>query len=336
MRPIFQVPGFEDMEMSTKIIVAEALKRGVEVQIIDRADNFIALKKNGHVEYIREGVETSKDSLVSYLMTLNKNLTKIMLSENGIRVPKGKHYQTSESAKNDFNFFLNQDIVVKPNFLTWGKGVTIIKKNASQEVYEKAVESAFSLDTAIVIEEYIEGLEYRFLVVGDECVAVMNRIPANVIGDGKSTISELVKIKNQDPFRGDGRVMHLSPLEQIKLGSVELSVLATQNLNPESIIPEGQRIYLRKNSNISSGGDSIDFTDQVREDYKKISVRAAKIVHGKIVGIDIVIPDLKQPATEQSYCILEVNHNPAIWLHDFPYEGKNRNVGRPILNLLGF
>lgn len=329
----FRTPGYEDMQLSTQVVIAEALRRGIEVQVIDRLANFISFKKNDHIEFIKEASVTSKDSAVCYFITANKEVTKKLLHEAGLRVPDGKTYTDSQKAKQDFHCFSSNKVAVKPKSLGCGRGITILSKDSAQDLYDNAIDVAFAEDSQILIEEFLEGIECRFLVIDGRCVGVLHRTPANVVGDGHKTIAELVKIKNSDPRRGKG---HITPLEIIELGVVEQKVLLKQRLNSDSIISKGEKVFLRDNSNISTGGDSIDYTDVVHEDYKRIAEKAVKAVQGGICGVDIILQYPEDPALHQTYGIIELNHNPVLYFHDFPYEGKNRKVAKHVLDFLGF
>ena len=110
--------------------------------------------------------------------------------------------------------------------------------------------------------------------------------------------------------------------------------LKEQGLDFNYIPKKGEIIYLRENSNISTGGDSIDFTDDIHESYKKIAIEAAKSVNAKITGVDMMIQDINKEACENGYGIIEINFNPAIHIHCYPYKGLNRKVGEKVLNLL--
>jgi len=183
------------------------------------------------------------------------------------------------------------------------------------------------------VEEFIEGPEYRFLVIGDEVVAVCNRVPANVKGDGISSIAQLVEEKNRDPRRGEG---HKTPLEKIQMSAIEKEILATNGLTFESIPAKGQLVYLRKNSNISTGGDSLDTTDIVHPEFKEIAIRSAKAANAVICGIDIISSQIEKKPDPAHYAILEINFNPVLYIHEFPYQGLARPVGKKVLQKLGF
>ncbi|MDZ4727072.1 MAG: bifunctional glutamate--cysteine ligase GshA/glutathione synthetase GshB [Leptospira sp.] len=330
----FDLPkGWEDFEISTQIIVREALKSGIDIEIIDRKENFLRLKNGGHTEFIKEASKTRLDSLMTYLVMENKIASKLVLSENGIRVPIGNHYDSLESALSDYKKYHDIKKVIKPATTNFGLGIGISGIGDSIQNYKSFLEIAFSYSPSVIVEEFIEGPEYRFLVLGDEVVAVCNRVPANVVGDGTSRIRTLVEVKNNDPRRGEG---HKTPLEKIQLTQVESKVLAEVGYDFDSIPKLNEIVYLRKNSNISTGGDSLDKTDEVHPEFKEIALMSAKAAGAKICGIDIISSEISAKPDPKTYAILEINFNPVLYIHEFPYQGKPRSVGRKILNLLGF
>jgi D-alanine-D-alanine ligase-like ATP-grasp enzyme len=323
----------ETLELSTQVLIAEAHHRGVEVQILDPEDNFIALRRDGRTEYVKQATRTSADPYISALLMENKEVTKIVLREAGLRVPAGGKYRSLDAALADYSTHRERKIVVKPNSTNFGEGVVILEAGTEQSVYRAALEAAFALDASVLVEEFISGREFRFLVIGGQTRAVLHRIPANVQGDGRLTIRELVAEKNQHPYRGEG---YRKPLERIRLDTIECEFLAGQGLSPESVPTAGTTVFLRKNSNISTGGDSIDFTDTMPPVYQRWAEQATAVVRAAICGLDMIIPDLAAESSTAEYCILELNFNPALHIHDFPAEGKNRQVERHILDLLGF
>jgi glutamate--cysteine ligase len=125
-------------------------------------------------------------------------------------------------------------------------------------------------------------------------------------------------------------------LEKIKLGSVEVDFLKNQGKTVTEVPKLGQTVYLRENSNISTGGDSLDYTDDIIDAYKEIAVAATKAVGAKICGVDMVIQDIKAKPDGHNYSIIELNFNPALHIHNYPYAGKNRHVEEKVLDLLGF
>lgn len=324
---------YDSFELSTQILIAEALSRGVKIDVIDKDDNFIRLKKGDKVEYVKQATKTSVDTYIAPLIMENKEVTKYILREQAIKVPNGISIGSINEAIESFGEFNGKDIVVKPKSTNFGEGVFILKNAKLNEDYTNAVTQALKFDNTVLIEEFIAGKEYRFLVIGDEVAAVLHRVPANITGDGLRSIEELVNEKNNDPLRGTG---YVTPLEKIVLSSVEKEYLAIQEKDIKYIPEKGEVVYLRENSNISTGGDSIDFTDEVLEEYKLIAVKAAKAVGAKICGADIIIQNIKQKPDDKNYSIIELNFNPALHIHNFPYQGQNRHVEKKILDLLGF
>ncbi|AEG18129.1 bifunctional glutamate--cysteine ligase GshA/glutathione synthetase GshB [Methanobacterium paludis] len=327
------IKSYEGLELSTQILIQEALNRGIEVDVLDRDDNFIRLKKDNKFEYVKQASKTSADTYVAPLIMENKEVTKIVLKEHGINVPKSITVNDVNEAVKKYSDFVGKDIVIKPKSTNFGQGILILKELKSQEDYRSAVTQALKYDSSIMIEEFIQGKEYRFLVIGDEVVAVMHRVPANVVGDGVHSIRELVDKKNKSPLRGKG---HVTPLEKISIGIVEKNYIASQKKDIFYVPQNGEIVYLRENSNISTGGDSIDCTDEMSKQYKIIAVNSAKAVGAKICGADMIIRDVKAKPDKKNHSIIELNFNPVLYAHNFPFKGQNRHVEKNVLDLLGF
>lgn len=325
----FKLLGYEDMELSTQILMKESIKRGIRVEVIDKSENFISLKKDNKIEYVKQATKTSKDNYVSVLMMENKVVTKKILKDAGIKVPEGKEFHSIEEAKYNIEEFIKKPIVVKPKSTNFGLGISIFPKGGQKEDITKALNIAFSHDNTVLIEEFIEGKEYRFLVIGDKVAGILHRVPANVLGNGINTIEELVNEKNKSSLRGKG---YKTPLEKINLDENAKLFLKQSNKDINYIPKKEELVYLRENSNISTGGDSIDYTDDIKERFKTIAVNCAKAIGANICGVDMMIKDFKDENSE--YGIIELNFNPAIHIHSFPYIGKERNIAQEVLKLL--
>ncbi|MCC5814236.1 MAG: bifunctional glutamate--cysteine ligase GshA/glutathione synthetase GshB [Leptospira sp.] len=326
----FLLKGYEDLEISTQLILKVAISRKIEWEILDRPENFIRFKINGNWEYIKEASKTKFDSYMTFLAMENKTVSKVILEEANIRVPKGRSFHDKEDAKASFLEFQHIKKVIKPVTTNFGIGIEISDINEDVDLYSKRIERSFQYASSIIIEEFLEGPEYRFLVIAGKVAAVCNRVPANVCGDGIHTISELVDIKNQDIRRGTG---HTTPLEKIQKSGIEEEILKSQKLNWDTIPAKDLVIYLRRNSNISTGGDSIDFTDMVHKEYFSIAERAAESVGAVICGVDIISGSITEKPREDSYGVLEINFNPVLYIHDYPFKGQNRKVAEKILDL---
>ena len=232
-------------------------------------------------------------------------------------------YETKESAIGDYARFAQIKCVVKPVSANYGIGISFVEPWKKGD-YKSAVIEAFKHSKSIIVEEYIEGEEYRFLVIDYKTISVLNRIPSNVIGDGIHTISQLIDIKNNDAenykFFAD---------YTLKKGSTERANLKSQNLIFKSIPKKEKQVFLRTNSNVATGGDPIELSDTVSDKFKKIAEKAARLVEAKVCGVDMII-------NKGKYSIIELNYNPAIQMHEYPIKGKGRKVAKSILKLLGF
>lgn len=327
----YKLYGYEDMELSTQILMKEAILRGIKVEVLDRADNFIALKKDDHIEYVKQATKTSKDSYMTMLIMENKTVTKKILAKEGIRVPKGIEVIKGQSLELAAKRYEGKALVVKPKSTNFGTGISIFTQAARKEDIIRALEIGFKYDNTVLIEEFAKGKEYRFLVIGDEVAGILHRVPANVTGDGKKTIRELVAIKNEDSLRGKG---YKTPLEKINLDDSSLLFLKQSGLDFDYVPNENETVYLRENSNISTGGDSIDYTDDVPQRFKDIAVASAKAVGAKFCGVDMMLEDYRDE--KSPYAIIELNFNPAIHIHSYPYKGVERHIAEKVLKVLGF
>ena len=325
----FKLEGYEELELSTQILMKESIKRGIKAEVLDKTENFISLKKGNKVEYVKQATKTSKDNYVTVLIMENKSVTKRVLFDNNIKVPQGIEVNSMDEVLNVVKYYVNMPIVIKPKSTNFGIGISIFKDGANKESIIKAFELAFEHDHTVLIEEFIKGKEYRFLVIDDKVAGILHRVPANVKGDGIRTITELVEVKNQDPLRG---YHYVTPLEKIILDENAKLFLKQQNKDFSYIPKKDEVVYLRENSNISTGGDSIDYTDDIPDKFKKIAIEASKAVNARICGVDMMLEDYSDE--NSNYAIIELNFNPAIHIHCYPYKGTERKIGVEVLKVL--
>ena len=323
------VEGYENLELSTQILIREALKRKVKVQVLDADDHILRLEKNRHIEYVKEATKTSKDSYITSHLLKNKEITKRLLFEKGFNVPLGKTYSSIDSALADYSHYQRKKIVVKPKSTNFGIGVYFINPHEKKS-YAHAIKRAFFCGNSIIVEDFCPGEEYRFLVIDSKVIGVTKRDPANVTGDGKQTIKALVHEKNTDP------AYYRDPKTYIHLGRDEKERLHAQKLTIQSIPKKGKKIYLRHNSNVSTGGDALDMTDSIHKGYQKIAAQATKALNAKICGVDMMIPYPDRASTKKNYTIIELNYNPVLFIHAYPYKGKRQDVAGPLLDFLGY
>ena len=330
----YALSAFDNMELSTQALLFDAIQKGLKIEILDERDQFISLQFGDHLEYVKNGNMTSHDSYISPLIMENKVVTKKVLAKAGFNVPQSIEFTDVKSAVENFPLFENRAVVIKPKSTNFGLGISIFQQGLTdRDDFAKAVEIAFREDKEIMVEDYLLGTEYRFFVLGDQTLAVLLRVPANVIGDGVHTVAELVAAKNAYPLRGDGS---RTPLKKIALGDIEQLQLKEQGLTVDSIPAKDQLVQLRANSNISTGGDSIDMTDEMHASYKEIAVGISKAMGAAVCGVDLIIPDLKKPAEPslRSWGVIEANFNPMMMMHIFPFSGQSRRLTMNVIKML--
>lgn len=329
----YALKGYEEMELSTQMLLFDAIQKGIHFEILDEQDQFLKLWHKDHVEYVKNGNMTSKDNYVVPLAMANKTVTKKILADAGFPVPAGDEFTSLEQGLAYYPLIKDKQIVVKPKSTNFGLGISIFQEPASLDNYQKALEIAFAEDTAVLVEEFIPGTEYRFFILDGRCKAVLLRVAANVVGDGKHTIRELVAQKNANPLRGRD---HRSPLEIIELGDIEQLMLTQQGYTPDDILPEGKKVNLRRNSNISTGGDSIDVTETMDSSYQELAAAMATSMGAWACGVDLIIPDKTQPASkEKPHCTcIELNFNPSMYMHTYCAEGPGQAITPKILDKL--
>lgn len=309
---------------STSAIVAEARRRGIPVSRI----GYESLVRLG---YGRGGklVESTLSDVTSCIaadISSNKQLTKSLLDDNKVPVPYGKVVYTELSAAMAARQ-VGLPVVVKPFDGNQGKGVSI--GLTSEADVKKAYREASRYSPGVIVEQYVQGEDYRVLVVGGQVKAVAHRLPAMVTGDGVHTIRELAEEVNRHPDRGE---RHEKNLTKIRLDDVALAFLRKKGMDAQYVPAPGEAVTLRSNGNISTGGTAIDCTDDIHPENAEIAVAAAGAIGIDIAGVDLIAPDITKPIRETGGAVIEVNTAPGIRMHLHPSAGRPRNVARDILD----
>ncbi len=307
-------------------IIKDAISQGIDYKILNEAKSIVEFELNGHKEFAIEGNKTDRDNYIFPIITDDKFISKQIMADFGLAVPKAvllESDMSTEEIDEIVSKFYNKTAVVKPRNTNYGTGITVFSKKVSKKDLLHAIEYAFKFDTNVLVEEYAKGMEYRFLVVDGKCLSIAHRRAASVVGDGKSTIEKLIDIKNNEPW-------HRLTGSPLKKDQLVIEHLESQGYDYNTIIPEGKRIFLRTNSNCSTGGETIDYTDVVPTKFKKIAEKASKAFNAKICGVDIIIDDF----SKDEYAIVEINDNPGYSINEWPYEGRGERVGLSILKLL--
>jgi glutamate--cysteine ligase len=250
-------------------------------------------------------------------------MTRQFLRRKGIRHAKG--ILLSHDYQPEIPGTIRLPAVVKP--ADTDHGIAVSTNIQSRQELNAAIQNAFKFSEKVIVEEFFPGQEYRFLVIDFEVRAIACREPANVTGDGIATVRQLIDKKNEG--RGND---YRHPLLKINIDEEVKRHLKASSLSPESILKKGEKLYLRKNSNLSTGGDSIDVTNDIPGYYKDVAVQAARSAGLKIAGIDIIINDLKKTPSPENYIVVELNAPAMLSMHDYPYIGKNRRVEKYVLD----
>jgi cyanophycin synthetase len=314
---------------STGAIVSEAERRGIPVLRLDPKRSLVQL---GHGVYQKRvwATVTSSTSNIAVDIAANKELTNRLLQEVGIPVPKGTVVRNVDDAVRQASR-IGFPVVIKPLDGNHGRGVCINLKSEEEVRRLYPIAEAESRAGTVVVESYVTGRDYRILVVNNQIVAVAERVPAHVVGDGKHTVAELIEITNTDPRRGVG---HEKVLTRIVVDSQTLETLERQSIGLENVPAEGQTVKLKETGNMSTGGTSIDRTDDIHPDNAEFARQAAMVVGLDIAGIDFIAPDISSSVRQTGGAIVEVNAGPGFRMHTHPTEGHPRHVGRAVVDML--
>ncbi|WP_017663676.1 cyanophycin synthetase [Baaleninema simplex] len=314
---------------STEALVKEAETRRIPwTQLSARA--MIRFGTGIHQQRVQATL-TDGSGILGVELACDKEGTKTILADAGIPVPRGTVIHYLDELGDAIEDVGGYPVVIKPLDGNHGRGITINVRSwtEAEDAYDAA--SAESKTRSVIVERYYEGRDHRVLVVDGKVVAVAERVPAHVVGDGKSTIAELVEETNRDPRRGDG---HDNVLTRLKLDRISLQWLDKQGYDADSIPEKGETCYLRATANLSTGGIAIDRTDEIHPENRWLAQRVSKIVGLDIIGLDIVTRDISKPLRDTDGVIVEVNAAPGFRMHVSPSEGKPRNVAAPVLEML--
>lgn len=326
LRAMRRIRDREALGPSTAAIVEEAQRRGIPYTRTGRGSN-VMLGYGVNQKHIQATIASTTSNMAVEL-ACDKEETKRVLEEAAIPVPKGTIvYKEDElyDAIDDLGF----PLVIKPVSGNHGRGATININNEQQA--KEAFKAAQQISEGVIVERYITGEDHRLLVINYKLVAAAKRTPACVIGDGRSTIRQLVDKENADPRRGEG---HDNVLTKIKLEGQAEAILAEKGLKASSVLPKGEVLYLTRTANLSTGGTATDVTDIVHPYNVFLAERVARLIGLDICGIDIIAPDLTTPLNKNGGAVLEVNAAPGFRMHIAPSEGLSRNVAEPVIDML--
>jgi cyanophycin synthetase len=313
---------------STQAILDEAASRDIPFIRLNE-QSLVQLGQGKYQQRIRATM-TSMTSALAVDIAQDKKLTNQLLASAGLPVPRSDVVRSADDAVAAAKR-IGYPVVTKPLDGNHGRGVGIgIRSDrAVRTGFNRALKQARGGE--VVVEQMVEGNDYRILVVGGQMVAVAERVPAHVVGDGTHTVRELVDITNADPRRGIG---HEKVLTKIRLGEEADRILRAQKRSLDDVPDEGAVVPLAATGNMSTGGSAIDRTWEAHEDNVDIAEEAARVVGLDIAGIDFLAPDITKPVRETGGAIIEVNASPGFRMHTNPTEGDPQYAARPVIDLL--
>lgn len=312
------------LNASSRIMYLEAQARGIECTTFGDRET-ILMSRGGRQWYVR-GSRTSLHSSIGKTIADNKGLTKKVLRHFQLPTANGAVVKQPFTALDDVAS-LKFPVVVKPLDARHGQGVRVGVKDLAE------VQDILSKESGSwIVEEMLKGVEYRILCIDFKFVAAAFRKPAFVVGDGSSTVTQLIAKKNEHPWRGEG---HENNLSLIVVDELVTAYLQEQGLTLESVPSEGQEVMLRKTANLSTGGEAWNVSDQVCDENKKLFEAIAKACDLNVAGIDIMCDTLQTPLTDQPQAgVIEVNASPGLRMHHFPLQGEPVNAAGLILDMV--
>ena len=315
-----------DLGPSTKSIVNEAISRGIPWRRLGKGSK-IQLGYGKNQKQFRATM-TCNTSAVAVDIAGDKDDAKVLLAAAGIPVAKGDCCRTIERVLAIINK-VGFPIVIKPLNGNHGNGVTVNIQD--HETAELAFLHAKEYSSYVIVERFIKGFDYRVLVIDGKFVAASKRTPANITGDGTSSIRELIEKVNCDPKRGNG---HEAVLTKIAFDMDTFVHLERVGYTYESIPKAGEKLFLKSTANLSTGGTAEDVTDEIHPENVFMAERTAALVGLDICGIDIMAPNISDPIAQNKGVVLEVNAAPGFRMHLAPSSGKPRNVAKAVVDML--
>lgn len=311
---------------STGSLVEEAQARDIPyIRLNDQS--LVQLGYGVHQKRI-QATTTANTNMIAVDIAANKHATKKLLGDMGVPVPKGFRIRDEDELERTVES-VGYPVVIKPLDGNHGKGATVgvTDLEHAQAAFAKAKEYS----RWVIVEQQLQGSDFRALVVNNRLIAVAERIPAHVMGDGKHTIQELIDITNSDPRRGYG---HENVLTTIDIDGQSMRCIRARGYELETVLPEGEILHLKTTANISTGGTAIDRTDEVHPQNVFLFERIARIIGLDVAGVDIIAPNVSEPLAENGGGIIEVNAAPGFRMHLAPSEGIGRNVAEHVIDML--
>jgi len=284
----------------------------------------------GHGKYQQriQATVTGKTPYIAVELASDKEETNKILGSLGLPVPRQELVSSNTEALKAARK-LGGPVVLKPYNGNHGRGITI--NITADDDIRAAFEAAREHSKSVIVETYLSGDDHRLLVVNGELIAATRRTPGHVVGDGRSTIAQLVEVVNQDPRRGVG---HEKVLTRLELDAQAAMMMERVGYTAESVPKDGEAVFLRSTANLSTGGTATDVTDIIHPDNRDMAVRAIRAIGLDVGGVDFISPNIAESYKTIGGGICEVNAAPGFRMHVAPSEGTPRDAAGPVIDML--
>ncbi len=316
---------------SVSLLIAAAEKAGVDVKTFDEERGLRVFEKDGHRVFVLDHVP-NLNAYIQATVVNDKALVKRVLNVRGVTTPRGfKESNLDRGLDRLDRGLIKYPVVVKP--VVGSRGHAVTADIQTRQWFIRAIKEVFKYNrrtkgksNSFLVEEYVKGDDYRLLVLDDHVLTAAMRKPAYVIGDGQSTIGQLIDLYNRQ-LGLDKQRSHCAILRDYELQRI----LDRQKITENSAPAKGQQVFLRKNANVSSGGRSFECAKRVHPEYKKLAVRIAKIFGLRFCSVDFIAPDISK---FEKYAIIEINDTPGFDIHEKPYKGNAFPVSEHLIRTM--
>ncbi|BDZ31393.1 bifunctional glutamate--cysteine ligase GshA/glutathione synthetase GshB [Lactiplantibacillus sp. WILCCON 0030] len=329
----FSLPGFTQLDLSSQLLAEQALARGIKVAVVDAHAAIMRLTHADQAQIVVNGSGTDLNPQALTTVLTHKVAAKQIIAEHGGQVPASQTYRSANQLIDDYDRYAQGGgIVLKGTDTT--RAVAAFRIMPKRALFEQVVRQLFEQTKSVMAEALIVGSSYRFLVIDGKVQAIVERIPANIVGDGRSTVQALLDRKNARELRGTALAY---PQSELKLGTVERYRLESYHLDLDSVVSRGTQILLREDATFGNGADVLDATADMHPSYIAAVEKLAADLKLKVAGFDVMIPNLYAeltPEHPEMAVYLGIHAAPYLYPHCFPMFGAAQPVTAKLLSAL--
>ncbi|WP_048000155.1 bifunctional glutamate--cysteine ligase GshA/glutathione synthetase GshB [Lactiplantibacillus herbarum] len=329
----FELPGFTSLDISSQLLVQQALTRGIKTSVIDADANILRLTQQGQSQLVVAGSGTDLNPQALTSILPHKAAAKQVLTEHGVQVPASQTYHSANQLIDDYDRYVQAGgIVLKA--ADHAHQVAVFRIMPERQLFEQVVHQLFEQNHSVMAEEVVVASSYRFLVIDGHVQAIVERLPANIVGDGRSTVQTLLDRKNERVLRGTA---FKYPQSSLRLGTIERYRLESYNLTLDSVVGRGTQILLREDATFGNGSDVLDATDDMDTSYVQAVEKLVSELGLSVAGVDVMIPNLYAelvPEHPEMAVYVGIHAAPFLYPHCFPMFGEAQPVTGALLDAL--